>query len=419
MFDVRPGEGRGLLRAALGHFLLLCGYYLMRPLREAWGIEGGVERLPWLFSGTFLAMTLAVPLWTAFAGRCPRRRLAPRAWRGFAVQLLVFPLLHELGVDRAALGAAFFIWLSVFNLFAVAVFWGAMADAWRSEQGRRLFGVIAGGGGAGALAGPALAAGLVQTLGVPGLLVLAVVFLELAARCIGPLAARIEGGEAPLGGTSLASLAAVPKTPYLRGMALQTLIATGAATFLYLLQARLVAEHALGVEARTVIFARIDLLANAAGLLVQFLGTAAVLTRLGLAVALRLEAVLLGAGYLALAFWQRLDVLAVVQGLRRATHYSIQRPAREVLYTVVAREHKYKAKALIDTFVYRGGDALAAWAFAGLAALGLPFAALSLASLPLLGAWHVVAGRLARRHAELEAARPPDPRPFPTPERAR
>jgi AAA family ATP:ADP antiporter len=404
---LRPGEGEAVAWAFAYFFSLLCGYYLLRPVREEMGIRGGVENLPWAFLATFAVMLLAVPAFAALVARVPRARAIPVVYRFFLVNLLVFWLLLRGGAAHGLVSRAFFVWVSVYNLFVVSVFWSYMADLFDSGQAKRIFGFLAAGGSAGALCGPALAALLVRGVGVANLLLLSAVLLEVAARCAARLSrwartAEPDGGAA-LGGGPFAGFAEVFRSRYLGALGLQMLFATASATFVYLQQARLFADLVKDSATRTFWFATIDLVVNVVSLLLQSLATGRLLAATGLGIALYAHPILAAAGLLAVAAWPSLWLLTAVQALRRALHYALERPAREVLFTVVPREAKYKAKSFIDTVVYRGGDAASAWAFKALVGGGMGLGGVALAVTPLAVAWLAVAGYLRRRHAALEA----------------
>lgn len=403
---VRAGEGAAAAWSFAYFFCLLASYYLLRPVREEMGIAGGVERLPWLFTGTFVVMAAAVPAFGALAARYPRRTLLPVVYGFFILSLLaLYALLAGAGAPAWAPGA-FFIWLSVFNLFVVSVFWSFMADVWSEEQARRLFGLIAAGGSAGALVGPALAAALAPRLGPAHLLPLAAAILAGALVCIARLrrwagraapAGRRGDDEAALGGGALAGVTGVLRSPYLLGVCLFVLLSTTLATFVYFQQAHIVRAGVGDPGRRTALFAAMDLAVNALTLGAQGLLTGRVVAALGLPRTLALLPVLTLVGFGALGLVPVLAVLAAFQVSRRALQYGVTRPAREMLFTVVSREDRYKAKSFIDTVVYRGGDAVSGWAFAGLTALGLGVAGTAAVALPLTVAWILVALYLGRR----------------------
>ena len=239
--NVREDEIRALLLSFAYFFCLLCGYYILRPLREEMGVAGGVRNLPWLFTGTFLVMLAAVPAFGAAVARFPRRKLVPFVYRFFIVNILLFYLLFTLGAGRVYLARAFFIWVSVYNLFVVSVFWSFMADIFESAQGKRLFGFIAAGGTMGALLGPAITTFLAVPLGPINLLPISAVFLELAVQCIRLLlaspgvreyAADAPAGEA-IGGGVFSGAVRVFRSPYLLGICVYILLFTTTSTFVY------------------------------------------------------------------------------------------------------------------------------------------------------------------------------------------
>ena len=419
--DVRPAERRAV-GWAFGYFAaLLGGYYVLRAVREEMGIRGGVERLHESFLATFLVMLAAVPLYSALVARVPRARAIPLVYRAFLACLLGFLALVALGVAPAVTARAFYVWVSVYGLFVVSVFWSYLADLFTSEQGKRLFGFVAAGGSAGAIGGPLLATLLVGWVGVPGLLALAALLLEVATRCAGALGraapprgdapaapARGAGGGglqegAPLGGGALAGLTLTLRSPYLLALAGLTLLGTATATVVYFQQARLVSALLPDSATRVRLFAAVDLAVNLASLAVQSAGFGRLVRRLGLGAALALHPLLALVGLLAVAVAPTLAVVTLVQALRRVAHYAVERPSREVLFTVVGRGEKYQAKGFIDTIVYRGGDALSAQGSALLAAAGLGLGATALAAAPLCVAWLALVAWVRRRHVALEA----------------
>ena len=377
------------------------------------GVAGGVARLPWLFTGTFVAMLAVTPIFGALAARYPRRTLLPALYIFFIGCILVLWLLLRQAAFAAWAPAVFFIWLSVFNLFVVSVFWSFMADLWSEDQARRVFGFIAAGGSAGALVGPALTGALARFMRPADLLGVAAVLLAGALVCIARLrrwtlgdAARRRDAparphEAALGGRALGGLTGLVRSPYLLAICTFTIVGTVLATFVYFQQAQIIRAAIPDPQRRTSVFAMIDLAVNALTIGTQILATGPLLSRLGLGRMLSLLPVLSVAGFAVLAVAPGTAVLIAFQIVRRAAQYGIAGPAREVLFTVVSREEKYKAKNFIDTAVSRGGDALSGWAFAGLLALGLGITGIALVALPLAAVWIVIALYLARREAVL------------------
>ena len=417
---VRPGEMPALLWSFAYFFCLLAGYYVLRPLRDEMGIAGGVRNLQWLFTATFVVMLAAVPLFGAIVARLPRRRFVPLVYRFFVANLAIFWLLLSFDVGRVQVARIFFVWISVFNLFAVSVFWSFMADLFASEQGKRLFAFIAAGGSAGALLGPALTVVLAVPLGPVNLLIVAALFLELAVLCARrleaaathlkdlPLAAAAEPGPPgapaiPLGGGWLAGIVMVLRSPYLGGIALWVFLLSLAGTFLYFQQAAMVAAASDDPAVRTRIFATIDLAIGILTILVQCLATGRLMARFGVGPAAACLPVVFALGFLALALSPALVVVIAFQAIQRTANFAVSNPAREVLFTVVERAEKYKAKNVIDIVVFRGADALNGWLFATLRGAGLELTTISFATVPLAVAWAVLA--LALGHAQEHRAR--------------
>ena len=407
---VKPGEARALLWSFAYFFFLLASYYVLRPVRDEMGLAGGIKNLPWLFTATFFVMLAAVPLFGALVARLPRRRFIPLVYHFFALNILAFWLLLTFKVALADTARVFFVWISVFNLFAVSVFWSFMADLYRSEQGKRLFGFIAAGGSAGALLGPLLAVTLAESLGRANLLLIALVLLEAAVLCAMRLesaASALKAEDAPsvanlpepeLGGGWIAGLGMVLRSPYLAGIALWVALLSLAGTFLYFQQLGIVAAMSDDPNRRTAIFARIDLAVSLLTILVQFLATGRLIRRFGAGPAAALLPLVFAAGFLALALTPMLWVVIAFQALQRAANFAISNPAREVLFTVLAREEKYKAKYVIDNVVFRGGDAASGWLYHALRGSGMEPSTISLATVPVAAAWLALALLLGREH---------------------
>lgn len=403
--DARPGEFRALFLSFAYFFSLLCGYYILRPLREEMGIAGGVGALHWVFTATLFAMLAVVPLFGWVIRRYPRRVFLPLVYVFFIVNLLLFFGVFQVEGARVWAARVFFVWLSVFNLFVVSVFWSVMVDIYSDEQGRRLFGFIAAGGSLGAITGPALTATLAVPLGPVNLLLVSGGFLAIAVMCVRLLVgerAKREGrepGSQALGGGVFEGITSLVRTPYLLGIALFVVGLTLAATFVYFEQAHIVSQTLTDSGERTRFFAGIDLVVNAVAVSIQLFATGRLMRWLGLTAVLLLMPLVTAAGLVLLGAVPLLGVLAAFQALRRAGDYALTRPAREVLFTVVTPVQKYKAKNVIDTLVYRAGDALGAWLFASLAAFGFGLSALAYAGAGIAIVWAGVAFWLGRAEA--------------------
>jgi AAA family ATP:ADP antiporter len=398
-------------------FMLLASYYVLRPLRDRMGIAGGVKALPWLFTATFVTLLVAQPLYGALVAKLPRSRFVPIVYQFFAVNLAVFWLLLSLGIEPVLVARVFFVWVSVFNLFAVAVFWSFMADLFSSEQGKRLFGFIGAGGTAGGLLGPVITIALAVPLGPANLVLVAIVFLELAVFCVyrlersaGGASADLRRDDSPVGGGALAALREVVRSPYLLGMAAWVAMLSLGATVLYLVQAQIVAGAVHGAGEQTRVFASVDLAVGLLTLATQVFATGRLLGRFGTGIAAgSLPAVYLG-GFAALALAPGLAVVLVFQVVQRWVNFAIANPARQVFFTVVDREAKYKAKNLIDVVVYRGSDAASGWLFDSLQAVGLKLGAIALGALPIAAGWLLLStalGRMHERRATRLAENPP------------
>jgi ATP:ADP antiporter, AAA family len=421
--DVRPGEVRALCWSFAYFFCLLAGYYMLRPLRDEMGIAGGVRNLPWLFTATFIVMLAVVPVFGALVAKLPRRRFIPLVYHFFAVNIAIFWLLLALDIGTVHVARVFFVWISVFNLFAVSVFWSFMADLYASDQGKRLFGFIAAGGSVGSLLGPAVIVALAVPLGPVNLLILAALLLEAAVFCAlrlevaapelrenrGTAAAPAARPDAAvLGGGWLAGIAMVLRSPYLAGIALWVSLLSLAGTFLYFQQANIVAAASDDPAVRTRIFATIDLAIGVLTMLVQFAATGRLIARFGAGPAAAFLPAVFCLGFLALWLSPALWVVIAFQAAQRAANFAISNPAREVLFTVVEREEKYKAKNVIDIVVFRGGDAVSGWLFAALHGAGLGPGGISLATVPITAAWlglALVLGRAHERRARAAALR--------------
>ncbi|HEY4999653.1 MAG TPA: Npt1/Npt2 family nucleotide transporter [Usitatibacter sp.] len=413
---VRPGEARALLWSFGYFFCLLAGYYVLRPLRDEMGIAGGVKNLPWLFTATFFVMLAAVPLFGAVVAKLPRRRFIPLVYHFFVANIAIFWLLLTFAIAKQEVARVFFVWISVFNLFAVSVFWSFMADLYGAEQGKRLFGFIAAGGSAGALLGPLVTVSLVKAIGPVNLLLVAAALLEMAVLCahrLERIAPAVKDGASAtkdpkaeskgLGGGWLAGLAMVLRSPYLAGIALWVSLLSLAGTFLYFQQANIVAAASDDPAVRTRIFATIEIAVGILTLAVQFLATGKLIERFGVGRAAALLPLVFGVGFLALAGSPMLAVVIAFQAIQRTANFAISNPAREVLFTVLDREEKYKAKNVIDVVVFRGADAVWGWLFALLRGLGMELPAISLAVVPVTGAWLILAlwlGRAQERRAD-------------------
>ncbi|RIY41236.1 NTP/NDP exchange transporter [Neopusillimonas maritima] len=421
--QIKRKEVWPVLLAGLFFFCVLAALMVVRPAREALGLQRGIETVRWLFLGTLLLTLLVNPLFGVLVSRFRRRVFVSITYLFFAAGLLVFYAL--LVFTPAAVGQTsgmvFYVWFSVFNLFATMLFWAFMVDSFTPDQSERLFGAVAVGGTLGALFGPWLAGALVPHVGTAALLPVASGFLMaavVAAHVLGawvkPRADRvfgtdpsspqstdshIQGGrvinevypdpleERLIGGKAWDGFKTTVQSPYLLGIAGYVLLVAIMATLLYFTRLQMVSALVDDTDGRTVIFARIDFITQATTLILQALITGHIMRRLGVAVALVLLPVTVGLGFVGLAVTGTLTALIVLEAAFRAVQRGIMRPARETLFTVVPRAQRYKSKAFIDTFVYRGGDAVGAQTEGLLGRLGMGLAGLAAFALPLAVLW--------------------------------
>jgi AAA family ATP:ADP antiporter len=405
--DVVPCERAAVMLGFAFHFCVLASYYLVRPLRDALGLEGGVDKLQWLFTATFVVMLLMVPVFGALVSRLPATRFVPTIYRLIALSMLVFGVLISHHIAPVAVGRVFFVWISIYNLFIVSIFWSVLVDRFSSEQGRRLFGFVAAGGTLGTFIGPLLAATMATRFGPVALTVAAAVLLEIAVRCYRALLARTESQSSKrlsddrrMGGSMLAGVTLILRSRYLLGLVVFMLLHTSAATLLYFEQGRIVAGSYADVVSRTQFFAVVDLIVSALTLIFQLVLTAPLIRLVGVGGALVALPLATVVAFAAMALAPVPATVALAQGLRRAVEFAIVRPAREVLWTVVSREEKYKAKNVIETLVYRGGDAASGWLSAGLTALGAGFGLVALVIVPFAGLWGWLCLWLARQQEQ-------------------
>jgi len=412
-----------MIASALFFFFLLSSYFVLRPIRDAVAAASGVSQLPELFLGTLAVTLLCNPLFSWLVVRFPVRRVIPISYQFFVLSFLIFyAVLRFLSAGEGSavdvwMGRAFFVWITVFALFNTSIFWCLMADAFSSEQAKRLFGFIAVGGSFGSVTGSALTAELAPRIGAVNVLLVSAVLLELAIVTITrwPPVVRGEaaGGQSKrqadrnaevIGGSVWSGFTHIMKSPYLLGICLFMLLYVFGSTILYFAQSDLVGKLYADRTARTAVLARLEFAVQTLTVITQIFFTGRIIRWLGLALALGVLPLVSVLGFGTLGAAATFPVFAVFLVLRRATNFAVMNPAMEVLFTVVRREDKYKAKNVIETFVYRGGDQLSGWAYAGLAALGLTLSGISFVAVPLSLFWLGLGIWLGRRQAQMAAA---------------
>ena len=413
---VRPAEVRVVLWCWLCVFSVMSSYYMMRPIRDQMGVAGGVNNLQWLFTASFAGMLVANLAFAGLVKRLPRGRFIPLAYRFFALNILVFAAALQLasGPQTVWLGRVFFVWVSVYNLFVVSVFWQLNVDLFSAVQGKRLFGFIAAGATLGAVVGAAVTASLARYVAPSLLLIGAALWLEVAVFSVGQLArlspslrrrpVAAAGEEGPIGGSVIAGITNAFRSPYLLNIAAFLLLYAITSTFLYFQQAAIVGHSFSDRGAQTAFFAAVDLSVNALTLAIQLLFTGRIVLTLGVGLALALLPAITMIGFGVLALAPSIGAIAVFQVMRRAGDYAVARPTREVLFTVVPREDRYKTKGFIDTFVYRLGDQAGAWSVALLRDIGAGLA--TIAAVVIAALWLINGLWLGRRQGVLERASP-------------
>ena len=403
-----PQERAAALWSFAYFFTLLAGYYVLRPLRDQMAIAGGIRNLPWLFTATFATLLIAQPLYGMLVAKLPRARFIPIVNHFFVVNLALFWLFLTLQIDTALVARMFYVWVAVFSLFSVAVFWSFMADLFTADQGKRLFGFIGAGGTAGALLGPVLTIWLSVPLGPANLLIPAMILIEAAVFCVW----RLERVATPhqraqderLGGGAFAAIPELIRSPYLIGLAAWISLQSFCATILYFEQIHIVAAEVQGAGAQARLFAAIDLAVNLFTLATQILATGQLLKRFGSGTSAAALPAVFVAGFVVIFLTPTLAAVLAAQVAQRWIHFALANPARQVFYTVLGREEKYKAKNLIDVVIYRGSDALYGWVFDSLQLLGLKLGTIALVAAPVSAIWLILSAALGR--AQEQRAKP-------------
>lgn len=420
---ILPGEWRAVGLSFAYFFSVLTAYYVIRPVREQLSGAVGSTQLPWFYGATFLATLALAPLFGALVSRWPRRVVVPVVYGFFILCLIGFmPLFANPDLlGPRALGTAFFVWVSVFNLFVVSVFWIFMSDIWSERQAKRLFPIIAIAGTAGAVTGPVLTRTLVGIIGLPSLLAVSAGLLGVAVVCavlLGRWARehgerRHEAGhEAAVGGGMLDGLRQIFTTPFMRSMAMLLLLADGIGTVNYALVADYSGHSFPDAVERTRFFAELDLVTNVLTVGLQVLVTRWLLPSRGAGLVISLWALISVAVLMLVVvvpdphapLLAGFPAVAIALIVSRGLAYGMAEPARHSLFTRVARNHRYKGQNAVDTAVWRFGDLTIALAMNGLRSLGVAtggFASLSaLAAMCAAG----IGLRLSRQAAESDAA---------------
>lgn len=404
---VEPNEIKAVFLSFAFVFTLMASYYILRPIRDAMSSNWTDAELSTLFTVTFIVSAAAVALYGAACSRIKIGILVPGIYGLFSLSFLGFFILLQSMPGLELANRAFFVWSSIFSLFHLSVFWSFMADIFNKKQATRLFGFIASGSSVGAIAGPLLALLLAGSIGREYLLLLSAALMLLPMfiiiRLVGLKHTELHNEEMnaegdykqTLGKNPFSGFMLVVRNPYLLGIAVFILLYTSISTFVYFELKNLMVP--LDENLRTQLWAGIDLVVNILSIATAMFGTGRLATRFGLGTTLGLVPFIIVAGLLMVFISPMLWVVVSLQVVRRAGDYAITRPGREMLYTVVDRESRFKAKSVIDIVVYRGGDMITAWAFTGLTqGLGFGIGAVALVGAMVAGAWAVVGCLLGR-----------------------
>jgi AAA family ATP:ADP antiporter len=426
--DVKRNELRALMWSFFYFFALLTTFFILRPIRDAMGVAGGVENLPWLFTGTFLAMLVVLPFYGALVSRFPRRKFIPYAYGFFALNLMAFWYFYTNNIEMEIVARVFFVWMSVFNVFVVSIFWSFMVDLYKAEQSKRLFGFIAAGGTTGTILGESITAFFVGPLGTGALFFVSALVLLLAIICVLKLVSFDEltgdeltgdeltgdeltgdeltgDGDATeaepkvIGGNMFDGVTEVLRSRYLMGICLLVIFLAITATFAYFFQANFLADNFEGDDERTKIFALVGLAVSTLTIITQVFIVGRVMKKWGVKGAIIILPIVTIIGFSAIAMAPTIIVFFVFQIFRRTAEYGTLSPARENLFSVLPREEKYKAKNFIDTVVFRGGDAASGWIFNGLSSgLGFGIKIIAMIGVVLGILWGILAWRLGEKH---------------------
>ena len=411
LVSVRPGEGRALAWSFAYFFCLLAGYYVLRPVRDEMGLASGIKNLPWLFTATFIVMLAVVPVYGALVARLSRQRFIPLVYHFFVVNIVIFWVLLTQGIALATTAQVFFVWISVLNLMLVSVFWSFLLEMFDSEQAKRLFGFVAAGGTLGALIGPFTAGMLVDRIGNAGVLYLGAAGFLGAIVCQRVLikiwnrdgSGRENADVAPrtdhgLGGNPFAGIAIVLRSPYLLGIALFVVLLSAVNTFLYFEQLRIVSDSFTDTKQRTEMFATIDFIVQSLTIVSQLFLTGRIASALGVRSLLTFVPVVMILGFALLSVFNVFGMIATLLVVRRFGEYSFIRPGREMLWSRLDTETKYKAKSFVDVPVYRAADYVGAQAKTAIEAMGTSPAGAALIGSALAAIWAVNGWLLGRRH---------------------
>jgi AAA family ATP:ADP antiporter len=407
---VEPYEVKAVMVAFVYFFFLMASYFILRPLRDTMGTVYGVKHLQELFTGTFVLSLLVAPIFAGLASRIKLASFLPWVYGFIALTLVVFYLLFQRVADDHWVAAAFYVWVSSFNLLTISVFWSLLADIFSSSQAKRLFGFIAAGGTLGTISAPTFVALFVNRVGTNTLLLISAAGFTATAVLVRVLEAEkrklSERKDAQktsldhrLGGGAFDGFLLLYRSKYLLMIALFLLLMTTISTVIYFQLADVISKEFASRAARTQAYATIDLATNSIAVLVQLFGTGRFISRFGVTAGLLLNPIIMVVAFLAVVLSPVLIVLGSIQVVRRFAEYAVAKPSRDMLFTVVDQQSKYKAKNVIDTVVYRFGDLTSAWLSAAILPFGI--AGLAVAGIILAAIWFPIAYLLGKRYEKV------------------
>ena len=403
---IEAHEVNATLSSFLFVVLLMSAYYILRPVRDAMASDWSDAEVSWLWTLNFFISTAVVALYGVAVSRFRFQLLVPAMYGFFAFTFVVFYVSSSAFVDRTLIDKAFYLWVSVFSLFHISVFWSFMSDLFSKEQAGRLFSIIAAGASVGGLIGPSIPSFFSESLGTDNLMLIASVMLLLPIPIIFHLQSLKSSvlqkeltapaaSTAKIGGNPFAGFKMFFSNPYLLAIGLFIFLYTGISSFVYFELKNLLAD--LSRAERTAVWAQMDLAVNTLSIATGLFATGRIVTRFGMPFTIALVPVLICVGLVVLAISPFLAMVIGLQIVRRAGNYAVTRPAREMLFTRVDRETRFKAKPVIDIVAYRGGDTIMAWLFTGLTqGLGLGLAAVALVGAGIAALWAIVGIYLGR-----------------------
>ena len=397
---VKEKEVKAVIFSFLFVVVLMSAYYILRPVRDAMASDWTDAEVSWLWTLNFFISTAIVALYGVMVSKFRFRLLVPTMYGIFAISFIIFYALGSVFEDRTVIDKSFYVWVSVFSLFHISVFWTFMSELFSKEQSGRLFGIIAVGASVGGLIGPSITAFFSVSLGTDNLMLIASMMLfipipiifylqSLKAKELNNQALDIPISNQSIGGNPLAGFKIFFSNPYLLSIGLFIFLYTGISSFVYFELKNLLSDFSR--PERSVIWAQMDLAVNILAISTGLFATSRIVTKFGMPVTIAMVPIMICIGLLVLAISPLLGVVVVLQVIRRAGNYAVTRPAREMLFTLVNQETRFKAKPVIDIVAYRGGDMLTAWLFTGLTqGLGLGLAAVAAVGAGIASLWALV-----------------------------